>query len=394
MKRSISIIIALIMVLLTVPNLALATNETNQDTISANEVQLIVSEHVITCINNDESCTWTTSDRCSTTNLYNLTGEVVAYFVSVIGASNKDNGYIVVCASTANPSVLEYGYAGTSPKLGHGNTCYMTMGLYYEMDGNMVINLRDSSEHRLSDMQVKFSQIWSAVQNENTVAKTQVANLKAIEKDAPAIKGGGDWGLLTSLPSGTWSDWDTLTNCALPSYYSTSDFSGTNNCGPTSGMNVLAYYKTRTGFNLLELDSSEGFGSVNNIYANLYQNMGNGGATLPSSYRTAIYNYITTRKANNSNGSGVSITRASQSITYANLKSNINNGRMTHLVIWNGLEAHYINPVSFYLFDSNSNVYTRVIDNWGNGINRYYVFRTGNTINSAISHMGYVKITA
>ena len=394
MKRLISMILSIIMVLMVLPGIALATNETERHVISTEEVKLIVSNHVLTCIANDENCTWTINDKCTTTNLYGLDDRIVAFLVSIVGQDHTDNGYVVVCASTNNPCILEYGYAGETPNLSRGNTYYSTMGLYYGLDGSTLVNLTDGSKHSIKDMKEQFDTTWSSVQNVNNASKAQLELLKSDMSTQIADRGSGSWGLITSLPSGTWDDDDALTGCALPSYYGTDDFSGTNHCGPTSGMNVLTYYKSRTGFNLLELDSSEGFGSINSIFSYLYRNMGNGNATLPTSYRSALKDYISTRKANNTSWSSVSISQASQNITYSNLKSNINGGRMPYLVIWNGLEAHYINPVAYYLFSGSNNVYVRVIDNWGNGIYRYYLFRTGSVNNSAITHMGYVQITA
>ena len=317
-----------------------------------------------------------------------------AYHVQII-ENEKDNGYLVICATEDNPSDIEYGYSA-SPKISpNSHTYYFTMGLYFDINRGTYRNMADNSTCGLKEMKEKYADVTASVSIPCSLAQKNLTNLRIAYKGITKMKGGGQWNILGELPSGTIQESGKLYKCLrVKKYFVTSDFQGTNHCGPTSGMNVLRYYSKRLLFSLLSSDTNLGLSTDTDIFNYLYTRMGNGGATFPNSYRSALKTYISARKNSSSGWSNVSISSASQTKTYSNIKNDVDKGRMAYLIIWNGLQAHYINVVGYYRYSTSDNVYVHVINNWNSKPNYYYLFRTGSSsYNSAISHMGYCKIS-
>ena len=391
MKKVISLILVITILMFSMP--ALTNAEAENGSISETDVMLIASQHIILCIENDASCPWMISNTCYTYPLYDLNDNVWAYYVSVLD-QESDNGYIVICASKENPSVIEYGYSRSPEVSDSSHTFYFTMGLFFNYERGTCRNIFDNKTYEITELSAKYGDITSSVVLSCPSAQRNLKELRTAYKNVNVVKSGGGWNILDELPTGVAEEIGLLSKSLISDYFVTSDFSGTNHCGPTSGMNVLKYYTKKLSFNLLSADTGLGLYDNDDIFSFLYTRMGNGGPTLPGSYRSALQTYINTRKSNSSGWSSVSISCNSQTKSYNNIKSNITNGRMAYLVIWNGLQAHYINVIGYYKYSTSENVYVRVINNWNRQPNYYYLFRTGaSTYNSAISHMGYSKIT-
>lgn len=60
---------------------------------------------------------------------------------------------------------------------------------------------------------------------------------------------------------------------------------------------------------------------------------------------------------------------------------------MLYLLIWNGLEAHYVNGVGYREYSSGEK-YVRIFDNWNKNINRYISY----TALGVTSEVGYCDI--
>ena len=336
------------------------------------------------------------------TPLYGMDETIVAYYVAFNNANGTPNGYLVVNASVQNPSVLEFAFGTEHQEIIAGQkTIYATTGIYLSKSQSIKSNapalkMGNQIITDTSAVTAQINQVWANLNAENMQAKSKLQAAREYIAASPTMvatyssaRAVDSWGIMTSLPSQSWSSYDELSGCSGPTpYYVMDTFKaiGSNHCGATAALNVLKYYAARIGTTLVKPDSLAAF-------KYLYTNTGNGGPTLPAKLLSALSSYISNRKSSGAIPSSVSIsTNQYVSNYYNNMTYCINNGRMPLMNIWSGLESHWINLLGYYNY-SDGNCYVRVLNNWQGDINRFYVFQTGYTVNGNIGALISARIT-
>lgn len=394
MKKTLSMILALIM-LLSMLSVCVYAQDMSKDQISRTDIQLLTSDFVLANIAENPDCTWNTNMQAMETPLFNTDDSIVAYYVAFDNIDGTPNGYLVINASAQNPSVLEYAFGTAHDDLvPYGRTYYATLGDYFTKDELSRSKTRALSEGKQS---LNIENIWDTMSTINYSAQARLSALRSYASENVSVlneinsRSTNLWGISTSLPSGTWTSNDVLTNCALGvDYYTTELFEDNhdNHCGATAAINVLKYYGVRLNYNLV-------VPGVASAFDYLYTNTGNGRATYPPKLISALNSYISNRKNAGTLSSSVSIT-TEQYTEYGTYRSRmvscINNGKMPLLMIWSTQGAHWVNVVAYYTY-SNGNTYVRIIDNWNPDINHYYVFESGYVFNENIGGMVSAKIT-
>lgn len=394
MKKTLSMILALIM-LLSMLSVCVYAQDMSKDQISRTDIQLLTSDFVLANITGNPDCTWKTNMQAIETPLFNTDDSIVAYYVAFDNIDGTPNGYLVINASAQNPSVLEYAFGTAHDDLvPNGRTYYATLGDYFTKDELARSKTRVLSETKQS---LNIENVWDTINTINYSAQARLSALRSYASENVSVLNGinsrstNSWGISTSLPSGTWTSNDALTNCAagVP-YYTTDLFASnhTNHCGATAAINVLKYYGARLNYNFV-------VPGVASAFDYLYANSGNGGPTLPAGLIRTLKNYVSNRKSAGTIASTTAIT-TEQYTEYGTYRSKmiscINNGKMPLLMIWSTQGAHWVNVVAYYTY-SNGNTYVRIIDNWNTDINRYYVFESAYVFNENIGGMISVKIT-
>ncbi len=406
MKKLFALMIAILM--MAMPMSAMAYETDNDNIITLADLQLITSEFVITNIYNTEDCTWNTAMMARETPLYGMDEEIVAFYVAFDNADGSPNGYLVVNASPQNPSVMEYAFATAHDEISVNQTnYYATMGIYLTKDMNArssdaMLIMNGESFALMSEARDKIDQIWAGLNTENTAAKAVLEQSKALASatdfylaNSNTISATDAWGISDTLPSG-WTKYDVLSygGNGVP-YYTMGEFPSANNhCGPTAAMNVLRYYSGRiygagtSAERLIKPDKTSAFNY-------LYNQMGGSTPTTPYGLLNGLINYINNRKGSGEIPSGISISYeiyTGRDLYYNYMKTDIHSGRMPLTNIWNGLQSHWINILGYYDY-SNGNCYVRILDNWHSDVNRFYLFKSGSTLNSLIGTLIRARIT-
>jgi len=399
MKKIVSVILAVILIMIPMTSLA---KEVPESLITVSDLQIITSDFVMANIYNNENCTWNTSMKAKETPLYGMDDNINSYYVAFNNEDGTPNGYLVVNASVNNPSVLEYAFGTKHEEIAEGKkNYYATFGTYltkeFDQEKNCdVFKSKGETLSLVSQAKDKINGLWKKINKKNDQAVIQLKKRKdnaamcslSTSIMASTTNLNSEWNILTSLPSGSWSSYDILSSCSLGvPYYTTYEFSNyTNHCGATAAINVLKYYGARLSYDFIKPNKESAFNY-------LYVNTGNGNLTLPTTLLSGLNSYIKNRKNNGYLPSNVQITTYQYTdLYYNNMKSCINNGKMPMMNIWSGLNSHWVNIVAYYLY-SNGNCYVRIINNWDNDINKYYLFQTGYEINGLIGSLIAAKIT-
>jgi len=311
--------------------------------------------------------------------LYSIEEDVIAYYIKTVDENDKVNGYMVVNAFWDNPCVLEFGYGENI-----GNTIekyrtsmndkvyYATSGIYCSKD-----------EYKKTDCFTKQSKNLSdALSTCNPVLKSKIEEIYNSQTGSQT-KSNSEWGIigLRDLPSGAYSV-RNLYNVSGIGWSTTNDTEDDNNCGPTSGTNMLLYYEEYLNTTFVSSKSWTNH--------KLYNLMNTG------SLGTSVTNYITGIKAyiNQYYPSHTVTSSTRWSYSWSTLKSNINNNVMVAAYVWaiNNLDgAHYINYIGWRQYATDGLNYVRVLNQWDTSTAHFilydssYTSRVTSTIKIVIS---------
>ena len=400
MKKTLVILLCLFLVVAALPIHADA-GEYPTNNISKYDLRLLVSEFVIRNIESDEYCTWNLNMKAKETPLYDLNDRIVAYYVALDNADGTPNGHIVVNASQNNPTVLEYSYDTTHETFDGSKVYYATMGTYF-LEKNTA-----KTDMYLAGTDVVFSkntwnsafqEIWGKENEINVEAQKILSDLRdeslSLSREATVHSLSTEgWGILEELPSGvSLLNQQHLEGAISIKYHIMETFketNATNYCGAVAAMNVLEYYSAY-------LDDYELIKpNANNAFLYLYQNTGNGSFTTPAKLRSALTSYISNRKSQGMLVNEVNITTqqyTERTTFYSNMVSCIGSNKMPLMVIWKGVEAHWVNILGYTSY-RNGDCYVRIVDNWNEDGRYFYKFMSANALSDNISALISVRIT-
>lgn len=194
-----------------------------------------------------------------------------------------------------------------------------------------------------------------------------------------------DYGIIGSgsLPSGSYSS-GILYGCSPNNidYVVTGDFDDDyvyNHCASTSAANIMAYYAWYYSDNSLLVNNS-----TEHTFYSIYEDYLGSGPVWVDDYQEGITDYLYYKTQY---GVDFGTIRS-----WSALKSHLayyddGDNHMLYLLIWNGLEAHYVNGVGYREYSSGEK-YVRIFDNWNKNINRYISY----TALGVTSEVGYCDI--
>ena len=379
MKKLISLVIATCMILCCSSS-ALA-NEAEPERMNQGQLQAAASYFFWQVVNSDPSSEWSSKDNFQEPiPLYTENDELIAYYIKTIDEHRNINGYMVVSAFTDNPCVLEYGYGEPIANRINEFSSNKNQKVYYGLNGTFSNTIYDT-EQNISSTNSQKSQndtnvdLVTLLSEENNVLKEKINEIYDEDiKNNNTRSTYSDWGLInvSDMPTSSYSANNLIRLGNVSSWAKTSDAPNLDNhCGPTSGTNMLLYYGTKLGTNLIRIDKE-------NTIEELYDYMGTiSTGTGPYGYAQGIRDYLADYYPSRTITFNILTTTS-----WNTLKSNINSNTMTAAYMWSNTiidGAHYVNYVGWRSYSDGSN-YARVLTNWNTDANYYILFNTSHTL--------------
>ena len=285
---------------------------------------------------------------------FNMENHISATMYSFVDSNNQPHGYVVIDENNALIPIIEFAFDGESFITAFENQLAAdikttdTNITYYYLGGYQYIAKLESEE--ISYYNLLNGQQLDSIENISYIAPT--LELPVSSRSVRATE--------TTVPGYNQS------------YYATSYFGGTNNCGPTAGVNLCVYYYNNGKTNIR-------YNSWDQTYSLIYDDMRttptNG--TYPSYMRSGIEEYVT--------GRGYSCTATLNDTDPVGVAAfEIQNGRPVLFAIYGDSTYgnHAVMAVGYKT--ENGIYYFRVADGWGSTANRY-IYNNGGTIQSCVS---------
>lgn len=317
--------------------------------------------------------------------LYSLEDELIAYYIKTLDENGNINGYMIVNAFIDNPCVLEYGYgSNVGGKIEEfqstrGKVYYNLAGEFYsEEDQNIYIESKKhtiaKSENSLTtnsetiDLVAHLSQPnYKLKSTINSLYETNDFNF--VSRNAP--NGYPSWEILgiNNMPSGGYT-YDNLPYVGNTTWAIMDESIYNNECGPTSGTNMLIYYGKKLNVTMVTNRGS----TINYLYEYMGTNdwgFDDWGTTI-AGYTSGLKSYVNTFFP-----ARTVTTNTYSSYSWASVKSNINNDYMVaaYLEHPEGLfsrGAHFVNYVGWRTYTSSGANYIRILNQWDTD-DEYYV---------------------
>lgn len=321
--------------------------------------------------------------------LYDIDDEVVAYLIQFCDAGYCDAGYVIVGATKTVPAIIEFAHEGT---------CFLSevekylekengaekgsISFYYNGDANYYAEVKNGDEnsfyyignelHKLKKGDVKekreqkniyeYEKEWSNIEKTIRVnqGKSSTTPSNSIIYSPSAYETGYTSLNISNVPNATGI-----------TYYTTSDFSGNNHCGPTAGVNFLLYWYNQGYTNLLQSSWSDVF---NVLYADM--KTATNGTTYATDFLNAIKDYLDTY------ASGYSSAKYYSSVDgWSRISTEIDDDYPVVLLLQshNVYGNHYVLGLGYreYVYSDSYSRYIRIADGWGANPTRYVHFTIG-----------------
>lgn len=285
---------------------------------------------------------------------FNIENSISATMYSFVDSNNQPHGYVVIDENNAPIPIIEFAFDGESfidafeRQLAADTKIVDADITYYYLGGYQYIAKLESEQ--ISYYNLLNGQQLDSIENISYIAPT--LEHTAFSRNVQAAE--------TTVPGYNQS------------YYATSYFGGTNNCGPTAGVNLCVYYynngKTNIRYNSWDQ-------TYNLIYDDMRTTTTNG--TYPIYMRSGIEEYVTSR--------GYICTATLTSTDPVGVAATeIQNGRPVLFAIYGDSTYgnHAVMAVGYKT--ENGIYYFRVADGWGSTANRY-IYNNGGTIQSCVS---------
>ena len=406
-KNIISIFLSCVLLVCTVlPTAAVDNLVAMQDVFTNDHLWAVVGMQVLAEAD-DEDTIW--DEDSYITNiipLFDSNDEIMAYYVKM-----APSGYMIVNADVNNPDVLEFAYSHDN--YAAINTEYINgQKVYYNGPRSLLVKedsdyyfISGNTNEKISD--AEYTRNITTIKNSiNGAAASTINMAKAINlqtwmnhieandiatfstvtvNNVSTVVSANDYGIIGSgsLPTGSYSS-GILYGCSPTNidYVVTGDFLEDyvdNHCASTSAANMMAYYAW-----YYYDDSLLENGNTEHTFYVLYEDYLGSGPVWVDDYQDGITDYLFYNTQYGVDfGTITSWSGVKSHLAYYDDGDN----HMLYLLIWNGLEAHYVNGVGYREYSSGSK-YVRIIDNWHRNIDYYISYSSL----GALSEIGYCDI--
>lgn len=383
MKKILSLALALSLLL---GNFTIAyAEESNPKRMNRNQLQVAASYFFWRVVTDDPDTVWRPdNDFQEPIPLYDNNDEIIAYYIKTVNNQKAVNGYMIVDAFIDNPCVLEYGY-GESANIIDSFRTNSTSKVYYGLNGTFSdskrtnVTMAESNTNVNTDNQTIDMVALLSEKNyklHNTIMEVYNEKFSTSSRSTTL----SDWGIikLSDMPSGSY----TSANLSRLSYVSTwattsdtydkdTDSNLKNNCGPTSGTNMLLYYGAKLRSSFMRNDYKS---TITELYN--YMGTSNISGTGPYGYGQGIRDYMA-----NYYPSRTVVFDIYNSYSWETLKSNIANNKITAAYLWANTivdGAHYVNYVGWRSYSDGSN-YVRITTQWSVDDDKYILYGLSHT---------------
>ncbi|MCI8609250.1 MAG: hypothetical protein HFE73_06365 [Firmicutes bacterium] len=293
--------------------------------------------------------------------IYDTEDNILAYYVSFL-----PDGYIIVNNNILNPMAIEFSAIRGEEEMQLESKAKNEKLVYGILEENN-FNSR-TFETGLEQMEVlKYTQNMQDFLNTpnyeeqilHEELRTQLINKRGniIPRDTDAT-----YGIVSSanLPTGTYAT-RNLTEFSTTNWGTMSEFKSyvgdaNNYCGATAAFNVVNYYQHRYNRSSLLYGNSR-----TSTFVQLFNKIGNG-PVLPNTINQGLKEYVESR------GSSFSYT---DSNTFPYIKQQINDGKMSIMLLSSAINKwHYVNVIGYRDYSSGTD-YVRIINGWQHSVDKY-----------------------
>lgn len=285
---------------------------------------------------------------------FNMENHISATMYSFVDSNNQPHGYVVIDENNALIPIIEFAFDGESfitafeNQLAADTKTTDTNITYYYLGGYQYIAKLESEE----------------ISYYNLLNGQQLDSIENISYIAPTLE----------LPVSSRST--QATEVTVPgynqSYYATSYFGGSKNCGPTAGVNLCVYYYNNGKSNIRYNSWDQ---TYNLIYEAMKTNTLNG--TYSRFIQSGMEEYVTSRGY--SCATALDVNNPTGVATFE-----IDNGRPLLLALYRDSTYgdHVVMAVGYKT--ENGTTYFRIADGWGSTANRY-IYDNAGTISECIT---------
>ena len=406
-KKIIRVVLSCILLICTsLPTAAINGLTVAQDAFTYDHLWAVVGMQVLSEADDEETIWNEDSYITGIIPLYGSDDEIMAYYVKI-----APSGYMIVNADINNPGVLEFAYS-------HDNYTEINaeysggQKIYYNGPRSLLVKKNNeyyfiggNTYEKISE--TEYTQNNTTIKNSINGASTNAINMEKVinlhtwinyielndiatfntetVNNVSTVVSTNNYGIIGSglLPTGSYTS-GILYGCSLNNidYVVTGDFTEDyvyNHCASTSAANMMAYYAWYySDDSLLENSNTE------HTFYVLYEDYLGPGPVWVDEYQDGINDYLYYNTQYDVNfGTITSWSGAKSHLAYYDDGDN----HMLYLLIWDGLEAHYVNGVGYRDYSSGSQ-HVRIIDNWNRNINYYINYSSL----GALSEIGYCDI--
>lgn len=387
MKKILSLALALCLLL---GNFTIAyAEESNPKKMNRDQLQVAASYFFWRVVTDDPDTVWRPdNDFQEPIPLYDNNDEIIAYYIKTVDSQKAVNGYMIVDAFIDNPCVLEYGYgesANTIDSFRANSTSKVYYGLSGTFSSSKCANVTMAESHTNMSADNRTIDMVSLLSEKNSKLHNTIMEVYNEKFSTPARSTKSTWGIIEwgDMPSGSYTTANLSSLPYVSTWATTSNSSLSNNCGPTSGTNMLLHYGAL-------FESSFIQSSYGNTISELYSYMGTNSVsgTGPYGYGQGIRDYIAHYYPSRTVAFNIY-----NSYSWETLKLNIGSNKIVAAYLWSSTiinGAHYVNYIGWRHYSDGSN-YVRITDQWNTDDDRFILYDSSHT--SLVEKVVKVAIT-
>lgn len=365
--KKVSVLLALVMMLGSIPSIAFAEYETSSDETNVEMDALDLDIAAATYLNSEfpeQKCISGDTYLEKTVPLFDTNGKKIAYYLTF-----SPQGYAVINNNVNNPTVIEFG-DGKNPIIEEIFERMSDAQIIYNNPGDIYVS---KSNKQSRSIQNSFFDYYPELAESDSALADQHKKFKqSFLNEQKMLRGNGDYNFvnLDDLPYGAYI-FKTIKSATNTDWAVTGDFNdiATNHCGATAVTN-LALYFAQTGKSNLKINDSKrdtfiavhnivGNGPVMTIAADAKQYFKNRGYTLNYSSANDYDSYTSAIRKNNPCG----------------------------ILLADGIvEWHWVIGIGYRNYYDNLGKYMQIVDGWNNSTNRYFKMNSGTAWISATKY--------